>query len=548
MAGIITAATLQDVMDDMQPLDAFAVDVMDSQVIFDAGSDKGVVKNDLFTVFRAGRKLTDPQTGKVLGQIETRAGVVSVTRVEKQFSYATPVGKSGKVKRGDKLVRFKELSAYLQDTTEGKTAFAFALQRGLQSLVWQDKKTKATELIFEHTPEELIVKNKQGKVVRVYQLVDTAPAGQSMAAQEDKKSTYAPVYATPAVASGVVAASTAEGNKTKKIRYDIETYGYNQGAALPFSAVMGDFLLRDGQMQLAVIREHEVAVYNVNDNNAELVASVDTPLVKLLAVSWWLPEPGRALVGVSGYDSDEEQVSSMIYSFTGSQLVLVEEELPYMLAANDLNGDGQPEAMLGQEFDQDVFFGRSIKKIALSVKGVKTSSFTGNLPPSFRVNGGAVLDGGNTATYILGNRLHVVSGGHEVFSSGKEMGGSLSSVRYVVNPDDINPLFSSAKIEVNPVAVDIDDDGSLEILVPSADLSAFTTVGGANSIKKTWVSVIKKTGNGTYMKGKIGGEYDQYIQAMGAGNGALYLLTVNANGLFSEGQGGSQLLVLPFKD
>ena len=539
------AATLQDVVKDMQPLEAFVVDVVDGQVIFNLGSGAGILKNDVFTVFRAGRKLIDPQTGKELGQIETRAGIVAVIRVEKQFSYAQPVGKTGKVKRGDKLVRFKEISAFLQDSTGSESAFSFELQRGLQALNWQAARTGA-ELVFLHRGSTLTVKNQQGSVIRQYQLDKTPVSHAAVAASS--KSTYAPVYAAGAAATGTVAVTADDNNRSKKIRYDMETYGYTQGGGLPFSAVMGDFLIIDSQMYLAVIREHEVAVYKVQDKNAELVASIKSPLVKLLSVSWWQPAQGGEYLGVTGYDKDEEQVSSMVYRYSKNSLSLVEEQLPYILAGNDLDGNSQPETMLAQDFDQDVFFGRTIKQLQVSGGSVQATKYSGTLPVSYRVSGGTVLDGGKTAAYVLGNRLHLAIDGREVYTSGKEMGGSVSSVRYVQNPDDINPLFSNAKIELSPIGVDVDGDGTQEILIPSADLSAFTTVGGANSIKKTWVSVIKKTGNGTYMKGKIGGEYDQYIQAMGADNGALYLLTVNPGGIFSGAQGGSQLLVLPFKE
>jgi hypothetical protein len=128
------------------------------------------------------------------------------------------------------------------------------------------------------------------------------------------------------------------------------------------------------------------------------------------------------------------------------------------------------------------------------------------------------------------------------------MGGSVSAIRYEQNPDDINPLFSTANIEIRPLAVDIDNDGSREILVPSADLSVFSSVGGANTIKKTWVSVLKRTGAGSYMKGKIGGNYDQYIQAMGSANNTLYLLTVDPGGIFSDSRGSSRLLILPLQE
>ena len=537
------ATTLQDVVKDMQPLEAFVVEVVHGQIIFGLGSGDGILKNDLFTVFREGQKLTDPRTGKELGRIETSAGMVAVTRVEKQFSYARPVGETGEIKRGDKLVRFKEISAFLQDSAATKGTFSFELQRGLQALNWQNSK-KGAELVFSHNNDELTVTDRQGSVVRQYQLGDTPQE----AAVNSSKPTYAPIYDAGGSADGAIAGGAAGIQGNKKIKYDMETYGYTQGGALPFSVVMGDFLMIGSQMYIAVIREYQVVVYKVVDQSMVQVASIKTPLVKLLSVCWWQPGQGQYYLGVTGYDKDEEQVSSMIYAFHKDQMKPVLEELPYILGGNDLDGDSQPETMLAQSFDQDIFFGRTFKQAQIAGNSIKFSAYKGALPATYSVVSGTVLDDGQTAAYIAGNKLHIASGGREVYRSGKEMGGSVSSVLYEVNPDDINPLFSSAKIELSPLGVDIDGDGNRELLIPSADLSGLTTLGGINNIKKSWVSVFKKNGNGTYMKGKIGGEYDQSIQAMGTGDGALYLLTVNPEGLFSGNQGRSQLLVLPFKD
>lgn len=537
------AVTLTEIISDMKPLKGYVVDVVSGQVLLDLGTDAGIKKGDLLTVFHAGRQLTDPVTGKVLGRIESRAGVITVTRVEKIFSYAKPAGKSLKVKRGDKLVRFKEIKAATIDKTGHGDHFFFGLQQGLQSLDWQEKKSPQVELVFIREGDFLKVKDQQGRVIREYQIDRSIRPQASPVAEK----TYAPVYAAGA-ATGAAAVAANSGTNAK-IRYDLQTYGYNQGGTLPFSAIMGDFLLIHDTMYLAAIKPHELLVYQVGDKGLQQIARMKTPLTKLLSVCWWQPASKASYIGITGYDSDDQQVSSILVQFRNNTLNLVQKELPYILNSSDMDGNGLPELMLAQNFDQDVFFGRSIQQVTLAGSTVRTRKYAGSIPSSYRVPGGAVFQQipGNirSAAYIVGNKLHITEAGREVYTSGKEMGGSVSTVRYVQNPDSINPLFSNANIEIRPLAVDVDNDGTREILVPSADLSVFSTVGGANSIKKTWVSVLKKTAAGTYMKGKIGGEYDQYIQGIGTANGSLYLLTVNPGGIFNDTRGSSRLLVLP---
>jgi len=539
------AATLTDIIHDMRPIEGYVVDVVNGQIIIDLGSEAGVHKDDIFTVFHAGKKLTDPVTGKVLGRIESRAGLVRATRVEKIFSYAQSLDATNKVKRGDHLVRFKEITAVTDDKTGHSGHFFFGLKQGLQALNWLDKKSSKAELSFIREGDLLKVQNRKGKVIREYQ-IDAGPviAAPTAAPPANK---YAPVYA--AGAGGAVAAATATSGK---VRYDMQTYGYDQGGNLPFSAVMGDFFMMDGTMRLAVIQQHALAVYQVTDKGLQNLAKVKLPLIKLLSVCWWQPGSGAPYIALTGYDKDEDEVSSVIFRYSKSAIIPVQKQFPYILGSSDVDGDGLPETLLAQDFDRDTFFGREIRQVKVIGNTVKTVKYNQTLTSSFHVTGGMVFQpvGGNglLSCYIMAKKLHLNAGQREIYVSGKEMGGSLSSVRYVQNPGDINPLFSNANIEVRPLAVDIDNDGAREILVPSADLSVFSTVGGANDIKKTWVSVLKKTRSGSYMKGKIGGNYDQYIQGIGAANDALYVLTVSSGGLFAEGKGSSRVLILPLQE
>ena len=547
LAVTVSAATIDDIAKDMQPLEGAVVDTVSGQIIVNLGKESGVKKGDLFTVFRAGKKLIDPNTGKVLGRIESPAGVIDITRVEKIFSYARPEKKKGAIKRGDKVVRFKELTAAAEDKTGRAGHFLFQLRERLADLDWQDD-PKNADLVFVRENNLLKVVDRKGKLLREYEMsapVAAVPAAAPAAPPAGNR--YAPVYAAGA-AGGMAAVAGAGG----KIRYDMQTYGYNQAGVLPYSAIMGDFTELNGQEYLTVIREHDVYVYQLQEQGLQQIARFNVPLVKLISVCWWQPAGGGDYVAATGFDQDAQQISSMVLRFSGNALKPVQQELPYILNSNDVDGNGTPEMLLGQEFDQDVFFGRGIRQLSLAGNRIKSNRYGGPLPSSFRVTGGTVFmqsrNAPTTAAYVVANKLHIAEGGRDVYTSGKEMGGSVSAVRYEQNPDDINPLFSTANIEIRPLAVDIDNDGNREILVPSADLSVFSSVGGANTIKKTWVSVLKRTGVGSYMKGKIGGNYDQYIQAMGSANNTLYLLTVDPGGIFSDSRGSSRLLVLPLQE
>ncbi len=540
------AATVTEIINDLQPIEGNVVET-DGQIIMNLGTDSGVHKNDLFTVFHPGKKLTDPVTGKTLGNMESRVGLLTVTKVEKNFSYAKSVGALTGVKRGDKVIRFKDVTGFCQDKTNDEGHFIFALQDGLQAIDWQEQKKSDVELTFVREGNMLVVQNQHGSIIREYQ-VDSGTS----TAVSDVSPALAPVYAGGMTAAAVATSVTTADQSTEKIRYDMQTYGYEQSGKLPFPVVMGDFLMLDGQMHLAVIQEHEVGVYGVSDNGLQNLASVKLPMVKLISVCWWQPADGSSYIAVTGYDEDEQEVSSTIFRYNKGAIVPVRERFLRMLGSSDSDGDGRPETLLAQNFDQDVFFGRSVYQVAISGDRISTTKYKGNLPSSFRVTGGTVFqpvqENESVSAYLMANKLHINRGKQqELYVSGKAMGGTVSTLRYVQNPGDINPLYSKANIEVRPLVVDIDNDSIREIIVPGADLSALSSLGGLNAIKKSWVSVLKKTKNGSYIKGKIGGDYEQNIQGIGMADNSLYLLTVSPGRMFAKGSGSSRILTLPLK-
>jgi curli biogenesis system outer membrane secretion channel CsgG len=72
-------------------------DVSGDTLILNVGSKAGVKVGDHLGVFRPGRQIKDPATGKVLKSIETKLGDVTITEVEDTSSTGTYAGQAPKV-------------------------------------------------------------------------------------------------------------------------------------------------------------------------------------------------------------------------------------------------------------------------------------------------------------------------------------------------------------------------------------------------------------------------------------------------------------------
>jgi hypothetical protein len=78
-------------------ISGLVADVSGNTLILNVGSKAGVKVGDHLGVFRQGRQIKDPATGKVLKTIETKLGDLTITEVEDSSSTGTYTGEPPKV-------------------------------------------------------------------------------------------------------------------------------------------------------------------------------------------------------------------------------------------------------------------------------------------------------------------------------------------------------------------------------------------------------------------------------------------------------------------
>jgi hypothetical protein len=71
--------------------------VSGNTLILNVGSKAGVKVGDHLGVFRQGRQIKEPATGKVLKSIETKLGDVTIAEVDDTSSTGTYAGQASKV-------------------------------------------------------------------------------------------------------------------------------------------------------------------------------------------------------------------------------------------------------------------------------------------------------------------------------------------------------------------------------------------------------------------------------------------------------------------
>jgi hypothetical protein len=156
------------------------------------------------------------------------------------------------------------------------------------------------------------------------------------------------------------------------------------------------------------------------------------------------------------------------------------------------------------------------------------------------------LTGDGSAEVIYSRRgiLYIIAKGKLLYESSRQMGGSLSRLTYDLNPGQADTLFTTVAFEVPQVAADIDGDGQLELLVVSADTSAFSAPG-FDSGSVSWLSVIKYR-EGRFIKGTLGEKLEKPIQGLAVSQGKALLVLSQKDSILA-GEGQSHLLALPLE-
>jgi hypothetical protein len=148
-------------------------------------------------------------------------------------------------------------------------------------------------------------------------------------------------------------------------------------------------------------------------------------------------------------------------------------------------------------------------------------------------------DGRPELAVVRGQTLEIHGDGAPLFRA-PGMGGSLARIVYAVNPEQRDALTRGETLEIDPVAADLDGDGTPELLAPASSQSAVTVANIYSGFKSTQLAVFSYR-NGAFVKGRLGEEMDHPVQGLALHEGRVYLVTSQLGNLLGEG-GESRLM------
>lgn len=535
-AGLVQAAPLDDLARDFNPIEGYLILVKQDFCLVDLDASDGLMAGDLLRVQKNQDKVIHPVSGEVIEVREVDAPVVQITMVDNGFSRAKLITPEREIMSGQAVVRYAGLTADLEIVTRAGRSVYDQLVANLPHLLWQGYRS-TTEEGKQASEVDLKFRLNDGKLTVV------APDGQILHSYAWPVAENRPARPTGNIGAGALAASSNASSQShgNPGRGEPKYLGTIDG-----EIVMSAFLQYDGRDMVAVTDGRKVTIFALNEELRPLVEMALPISEKGLTLAWWQPSLAGAPYLVIGTAVQREipnsvsvdtAVSSVVYEFGVTSLTKKAEIRGGFLNSFDLDSDGHPEALLGQEFDA------TANREALSRYEWQDGQLQGadpglELPGTFKVHGSLFVDvngdGRMEVAQIENGCLAIYQGQKELYRSPRKFGGSIARLTYDLTSGTADPMVETRFFQVDPVASDVDQDGLQEIVAAGGDIPTVRAPGVGPGVSRTWLSVIKKDGSRFYKK-DLSPEFDNPIQGVGALEDRLVFLVTKPNSLFGQG-------------
>jgi hypothetical protein len=560
---VASAGVAETVREDLRPISGYVVTQQEGDYLVDLDARHGLRVGDLLSVVVKGKEVVHPLTKEVIGSLDEAKAVLRITQIKSGFSIAHKLSGSGDIAPGDIVRRFAYLKTVFQGSSEQDRAMYEELRKALPELEWQGIFSAAErtgteakpDLLFTLGDRELRLLDREGHQVRAWAYPAPVAAVPQQTVSDASRQPARPGSAGPPVPVPIPA-----GKGSSPVRWSegaVDFGPFTGLGELPSRVLMAAFAREPDRILLATADGSRVRVFSVAGGLRQLaVAEARSPADSPLAVAWWRPSKTGPLylvvtvkeeVARSSGMREEMQLSGAIYEFSDQSLGVVVTDIPYFLGTFDRDGDGIPETLLGQEFNQSLgdAYGRTFV-LNLADGKARASKPDFELPREFTVLGSTMVDlnadGKPETVYVRNGVLWIYSGGERIYESPKEMGGTISTLNYDKNPGSRNSIPSVLSLEVPPFVQDIDGDGKPELLVVASETGIISAPGIGPGVKKSWVDVVKYQ-DGIFRKGRLPGELEDPIQGIFADGKEVYLVTSRTKSFLNR-EGSSTLLAL----
>jgi len=477
-------------------------------LILDIGREKGIKPGDLFSVYRPGKTIVHPVTGKKITLWDGPFACLEVIRAEEGYSLAHLIKGKANPEKGWKAVRFKDMSVTFQGSGKEAEIDKEYIKARLPYLNWSTPADTPCSLKIEYSQDAIRVSSSTGKLLALYKTGESIPKAHVIKppnpiyshSTTEKKEAFTPFYRRViSVNEPILSMDLGESATTGD-----PVVVYHNGREIVLA------LIRNGKME--TLDRYLYKGYGklltlfVGDCNGDSI-----------------PE-----VVVNTFVKDEG-MDSFILQIRNGKFTPFLSQIPYYLVMEDINSDGDRETLIAQQYDEKTFLGSSrIYKVKLEnhryklMKGIP-------VPPNFKIPASFVGDLNNdgiqeTAFTSFTHKLFLYKETDKLWNSIEKVGGSLITVRIRVGQGEFN---YEKPIAIDPplLVYDVNGDGKKEILVVRNKSQYGSIVGDLPLFAGGEVLMVEKKDIG-YVTRPVTGLLDGPIQNISIRRGELWCTIV----------------------
>ncbi|HID97714.1 MAG TPA: hypothetical protein EYP57_05955 [Thermodesulfobacteriaceae bacterium] len=540
MSGNVVAAyPLNQIVKDLSPVQATVMKGPDGKILINRGAEAGVHVGNLWTIYKKGKPVIDPETGNEIGNLPTPVATAVVVQTEKRFSVIAVkcMAENCLITTGLSARRFHSIPVMFVDPDGRHRDLYEILSSRLPDLRWSAYMNTEVPSSAGSSGYSLVMlarDNKlnlevSGRTVSVYNLGTTSEA----ASRPAHPSGYVPVGGPEKAQQPI---GDIPGLVTPGLTSEIPIDAYRPVGTLGYLVYDLEIERLDasGTPYFVYLNEKGVFVQAIGQKKRYFYAYKGFGELINISVS------PAGLIALNIYDERTRGMHSRVIKFDDGRFLTVAQEIKYIISFLDLDGDGLRESLVGQSFDDEDFFGASVFTLDISKGEIHKKKYL-KVPYNFSIFGAFWCDltgsGYQEIVYYNdGGKLVVSRDGKTVWQSQDKFGGSIRVVDFEYS--DLQPGVATAKpirVWSKPAIMKMGKKTVAAIAANPADLWRF--IGDAPRHGGVWI--LYNLDDQFFLR-KLDVEFDGPIQSVFAWGNELFCVVVEGN--FFTGHGKTHIL------
>ena len=507
---------------ELKVVDAALISFPNGLFFINKGFSNGVRKGELWTIFSKGDPVKDPATGKRLGFLQIPIGEAKITSIAENFSQVSIKlqDKSKKIKSGMAAKRFDKVNIFFQDSDGLHFSDYEILRTKLPNLNWKAYLDDKNNFKNSGTYNGILITILKDRLTLWC-------AGEVLAVCKlEEKS----LSSTHCQGTDLLQKKTPHIIPERLLLPGIRTPGLNREAALQSYNFVKTFDELIYNFKICTINDKPYYIYLTKqalyaqriDGSKQFKYKYDG-FGDVVGAS--MGEDGLIALNIL---VQYKGMESQVLRFQNKRFNLIADNIHYILGFFDMDGNGDSDSLVGQEYSQENFYGINSFLFKIknnSIKKIKKLF----LPSGFELFGSFLtdLDGNGkneVGFYNPAHKLNLYEDGKKKWGFSSPMGGSLQS--FYISTSDDEEILRDIFVWSEPAIIDMGAKKGLALVTNQSNLMS-RVVGG--NPDKGGVAILLADKRGKFFLNSIDINFQGPVQSVFFYNGILYCLVIEGN-------------------